>query len=157
MHQKEHKKYYTLRTNVIITIIWWSISAYRPRWLAGRLIYRARVSSMLQYHQTKKQKNKYSLIYISIYRLIWLLIKQKNKKNNNIPWTKRITISLPFISREETESPRWRKHDESNINIAQNWEFIGFLDKPVSSFWESDLPIGRILNPFDLKLHSPHI
>ena len=42
--------------------------------------------------------------------------------------------SSPFIAGEETNSPRWRKHDESYFNITKNRKFVGFLDKPISSF-----------------------
>lgn len=65
-------------------------------------------------------------------------------------------FSRPFIAGEETDSPRWRKHDESYINVTKNRKFIGFLDKPISSFWESNLPICCVFNSLYLKLHSPH-
>lgn len=65
--------------------------------------------------------------------------------------------SSPFVSREEADSSRRGEHDESHINITEDRKFISFLDKPISPFWESDLPICCVLNPLDLHLHSSHI
>lgn len=62
----------------------------------------------------------------------------------------------PSVSCEDANSARRGKHDEGNIDIAENRKFIGFLYKAISSLGESDLPVCCVLDFLDLKLHSTH-
>lgn len=75
---------------------------YLPRSLSGRFIYRSRISSMLQ--------SIYEKVRISSF--VYIFNHFVKKKNN------RELSSKPSIAREESGSPRWRKHDETDINIT---------------------------------------
>lgn len=103
----------------------------------------------LKTNHPKNKKNK----SLSIFTYTCAKVRHK-KKNLDIYI---LCETLPFVAREETESPGRRKHDESNINITKNWKFVGFFDKPISSLWESDLPVCSVLNSFYLKLYSSHL
>lgn len=50
-----------------------------------------------------------------------------------------------------------RTHDNGNLSITENGEFLSFLEKPISPLRESDLPVCCVLNPLDLDLSSSHI
>lgn len=130
-------------------------SSYRTRSWSGRLTYRARISSTLQviktihFYERKEKRNETKTGYMYIYIYMDLYINKKISRCIS-------SNSRPFIAREETKSTRWRKHDESYINITEDREFVGFFDEAIPPFRESDLPVGCILNPLDLKLHSSH-
>lgn len=110
----------------------------------------------------KKKKNKSVCLnqietYMNFRTWSFNFFKKEEKEMGGRNWIHKSGASRPLISREETDSSRWGKHDESDINITENRKFISFLDKPISPFWEGDLPIGGVLNFLDLKLNPPHL
>lgn len=49
------------------------------------------------------------------------------------------------------------EHDERNLSITENGEFLCFLKNSVSSLRVSDLSVGRVFNPLDLDLSTTHL
>ena len=49
-----------------------------------------------------------------------------------------------------------REHDESDIDVAEDGELVGFLDEAITALRESHLPVRVVLYPLYLQLHPPH-
>lgn len=50
-----------------------------------------------------------------------------------------------------------REHDERNLSITENCDFLCFLKNPISSFRVSNLSVGRVFNPLNLNLPTTHL
>lgn len=50
-----------------------------------------------------------------------------------------------------------REHDERNLSITENSEFLCFLENTISPLRVSDLSVGRVFNSLDLDLSPTHI
>ena len=47
--------------------------------------------------------------------------------------------------------------DERDLGVAEDGQFIGFLEQPVPALAEGDLAARVVLDPLDLDLSSPHV
>jgi hypothetical protein len=52
--------------------------------------------------------------------------------------------------------PRGRKHDEDEINVAENGQLLGLLEDPGPPLRVGDLPPTLVLQLLDLELDPPH-
>ena len=50
-----------------------------------------------------------------------------------------------------------REHDDRDLSITKNSEFLSFLENSISSLGVGDLPVGLVLNPLDLDLSTTHL
>ena len=62
----------------------------------------------------------------------------------------------PSFAREVSETTRGREHNESNINVTKNGEFISLLNESISSFGEGDLPICIVFYSLNLEFNTSH-
>lgn len=65
-------------------------------------------------------------------------------------------ITVPAFTLVERGPSSGRKHEENNVNIAENGEFSSFLHNAMPSLGESDLPAASALQFLNFELNPSH-
>lgn len=67
-----------------------------------------------------------------------------------------LSLWILLGARELVKPSLLRKDDHGNLGVAQNRQFVGFLEEAIAPLREGDLPACCVLDPPHLNLPSHH-
>lgn len=83
-------------------------------------------------------------------------LKQKSEEpKSRKQKTQKQKLTIPSAG-EFIEPASAGKHNNGDLSITKNWQFLGLLHQPISAFWKCNLSAVDILNLLDLNSASSH-